>query len=282
MVVAGAGLRAGGDAWTRPAIATGVDEPWHVGGGVLGLNVALAPLTLRRLSMRPPSAPPRLTDGTRQQFTTTVVLSDRRRFTDAAQRLVASLVSRGRSRIASAAHAADLAGVTADAGISPLRAALARWLAETNPAELPSFFSLTEQMRIGLGGRPLPDDLGGWGNTATLLTGRDECGSLPDLFWERYAGRRKEGLVAYAVPDLQLALALRLTELELPAVLVPDLLPLAMHDFLIGVPARHPDDWAAMIGWAAGLETATVERYLNLLTTNGPLRVDDPRMSELQ
>jgi hypothetical protein len=100
------------------------------------------------------------------------------------------------------------------------------------------------------------------------------------LFWERYAGRRQDGLVAYAVPDLQLAIGLRLAELNLPAVLVPDLVSPATHDFLLQAPTAHPDDWQAMVDQAAGLTPQTVERYLNRLTTDGPLRPDVARVSE--
>jgi len=59
----------------------------------------------------------------------------------------------------------------------------------------------------------------------------------------------------------------------LPAVLVPDLMAIAVHDFIYSVPARHPDDWEAMVSWVAGLTRENVERYLGRLTTDGPLRV---------
>ena len=274
------GTRVDDLSWLPPRITTGADEPWHVGGGVLGLDVALAPLALRRLSMKPPVTPPRLTDGVRELFTTTVVLLDRRRFTDDSQRQLVSLVARARARLNAAATGDTAAAIAADAGVSPLRTTLAPWLAANDPPALGRFFSLTEQVRIGLEGRPIPEELNQWGNRARLLTGRDACGPLPALFWERYAGRRQDGLVAYAVPDLQLALGLRLAELNLPAVLVPDLVSPATHDFLLQAPTAHPDDWRAMVDQAAGLTPQAVERYLNRLTTDGPLRPDVSRVSE--
>ena len=83
-------------------------------------------------------------------------------------------------------------------------------------------------------------------------------------------------MLAYAVPDLQLALGAQLADMQLPAVLVPDLMAIAAQDFIHSVPARHPDDWQAMVGWVAELKRDTTERYLGKLTTGGPLRVVAP------
>ena len=267
-------------AWSSPRIVTGADDPWHVSGGVLGLDVALARLTVRRMSMKPPTGPPKLSDAARQLLMTTAVLLDRRNFTDESQRQLVSLIAGARARLDRATDSPAVESLAAEAGASPLRTSLAGWLARTDRTALGRFFSLAELMRIGLEGRPVPDDLNRWGNRETPLTGRDQCGPLPTLFWERYAGRWQDGLLVYAVPDLQLALALRLAELNLPAVLVPDLMTSATHDFTISVPARYPDDWHAMIDWAAGINLYTVERYLSLLTVDGPLRVDDSRVAE--
>jgi hypothetical protein len=267
-------------AWSSPRIVTGADDPWHVRGGVLGLDIALARLSARRLSMKPPAGPPKLSEPARQLLMTTAVLLDRRNFTDESQRQLVSLVAGARARLDRATDPRAVESLAAEAGTSPLRASLAGWLARTDRAALGRFFSLTELVRIGLEGRPVPDDLNRWGNRETPLTGRDQCGPFPELFWERYAGRWQDGLIVYAVPDLQLALALRLAELNLPAVLVPDLMTSATHDFTISVPARYPDDWHAMIDWAAGISVHTVERYLDLLTVDGPLRVDGSRVAE--
>ena len=76
------------------------------------------------------------------------------------------------------------------------------------------------------------------------------------------------------MPDLQLALALGLSELDLPAVLVPDLLPAALFDLVNTAPSRHTDDWEAMAQRAQAVDRDAVERYLGLLTTQGPLRAD--------
>jgi hypothetical protein len=267
--------------WSPPQIKTDTGEPWHVRGGLIGLDVGLAPVTLRRLSMRMPAAPPTLTESSRELLTTTTVLLDRRSFSDEGQQQLVMWLARGRARVAGAADPLAVESIAADAQLSPLRAGIARWLAETDPPALNGFFSTTELLRVGLEGRPVPSSLNGWGNRETPLSGRDTCGLLPALSWERYASRWNSGLLAYAVPDLQLALASALATLDLPAVLVPDLMAPATLDFVTSVPTRHPDDWRAMVDWTAGLTTDTIERYLGILTTDGPLRVvDQPRVTE--
>jgi hypothetical protein len=260
--------------WTSPRITTGGGAAWHVRGGVLGLDLALAPVTLRRLSMNPPSAPPTLSDGNRHLLTTTVVLLDRRRFTDAAQREVAEAIARGRARVAGATSPEGVASLASEAGLSPLRVGLGRWSAQANLDSRHSLFSLPELIRLGLGGRPFPAILSGWGNRETTISGRHACGPLPVLFWERYAGRWSHGMLAYSVPDLQLALASQLADMQFPAVLVPDLMAIAVQDFVHSVPARHPDDWQSMSHWVAGLKRETTEQYLGRLTIDGPLRIE--------
>jgi hypothetical protein len=259
--------------WTSPRIATGEGNAWHVRGSILGLDLALAPVTLRRLSMKPPAAPPSLSDGNRQLLRTTLALLERRRFSDAGQRDVATLIARGRGRLMAATSPEQVAALAVEGGVSPLRSGLAHWSATANPALRPRLFSLSELIRLGLRGGPFPATLDGWGNSELPLSGREACGPLPPLFWERYAGRWSHGILAYAVPDLQLALASHLADMGLPAVLVPDLMAIAVHDFIYSVPARHPDDWEAMVSWVAGLTRENVERYLGRLTTDGPLRV---------
>lgn len=266
----GAGRR-GEIAWTAPLIVTDRRQPWHVAGSLLGLDVALAPVALRRVSKRPLTAAPLLNSADRTVLISTLAVLDRRDFTDEAQRSVVDAVTRARSQLAADPLAAT--GAAASAGVSPLRRTLAAWLAATDRPALASFFSLVELTRIGAGGAPLPDALSRWGNFDAPLSGRLSPGPLPALPVERYAGRSGRTL-ACAVPDLQLALALGLTELELPAALVPDLLPAALFDLVNTTASRHTDDWEAMTQRAQAVDRDAVERYLGLLTTQGPLRAD--------
>ena len=262
-------------AWLPPRIATDTPEPWHVAGSLLGLDVTLAPIALRRLSLRPPPAPPTLPDAARGVMAATAVLHDRRAFSDAAQARLVDLLRRGRERLSSAKTPDDARRLARDAGTSHARQAIAGWLAGHDPDALRRFFSLAELVRAGLEGSPLPAELAGWGQSSPPFAACLGTGLLPAWPWERYAGRGNTGSVIYAVPDLQLALAAGLAELDLPAILVPDLMSSAVLELLNTVPSRHPNDWQALVRQIGNLGTADVERYLGLLTTDGPLRLQD-------
>ena len=74
------------------------------------------------------------------------------------------------------------------------------------------------------------------------------------------------------MPDLSLTLAVRLAEMDLPAVLVVDLLAPATFELVNTVVARHADDFEALAEHVRRIDRVAVERYLGLLTTAGPLR----------
>ena len=87
-------------------------------------------------------------------------------------------------------------------------------------------------------------------------------------------------LLACAVPDLQLALAAGLADMGLPAVLVPDLMTSATAELMNTAVPRHPDDWRAIMARAQAVDRDAIERYLGLLTVNGPLRVTPPHRTQ--
>jgi hypothetical protein len=264
--------------WKPPVVITDRKGPWHVAGSVLGLDVALAPVSLRRLSMRPLGAAPLLNTGDRALFVSTVAVLDRRAFSDEGQRLLVGFVNHARTRLSAVRSAEDARRAAAAATVSPLRQVLAAWIAARDPSDLAAFFSPIELLRMGLDGAPLPGELRGWGNFDAAFTGRLIAGDLPRLPWEHYAGRSGR-LLAWAVPDLQLSLAIELAGMDLPAVLVPDLMASAMVDLVNAAPSRHVDDWQAMITRVQLLDREAVERHLGLLTTWGPLRAEPTHRS---
>ena len=207
--------------WLAPDILTARGEAWHVVGSLLGLDDALAPVALRRPSLKPLGAAPSLNTGDRRWLVTTIAALDRGRFTDDAQRQLAAAVARGEARVRGSRGADAARQVAEDAGATPLRQALAAWIAEVNPSALGGVLSLTELVRLGSDGGAAPATLDGWGTAQRPVTGRITGGPLPSWPWERYAGRSLR-LVSCALPDLQLTLALRLTEMDLPALLVVD------------------------------------------------------------
>lgn len=255
-------------AWSQPQIVTDRRQPWSVIGSLLGLDVGLAPVATRRVTMRPLTAAPLLNNADRQLLISTLAVLDRRDFTDEAQTTVTAAVARARTQLE-----ADPAQSAAAAGVSPLRRTLASWLAATDRAALPSFFTLAELTRMGAGEAPLAGALARWGTFDGPISGRLVSGPLPELPAERYAGRSGR-VLACAVPDLTIALTLGLSQLGLPAALVPDLLPAALYDLVNTTPSRHTDDWQAIADRAQAVDRDAVERYLGLLTTQGPLRAD--------
>ena len=126
-------------------------------------------------------------------------------------------------------------------------------------------------MRLGLAGKAVPAALESWGNYEMPLSGRSRAGRLPDMPVERYAGRARR-LLAVALPELQVTLAIRLAELRLPATLVPAVMASATLDVVNTAPARFADDWQAVVDRVRAVDAIAVERYLGLLTTAGPLR----------
>ena len=158
-----------------------------------------------------------------------------------------------------------------DAGATPLRQTLAAWIAEVNPSALAGVLSMTEIVRLGSEGGAAPETLDGWGTAQRPVTGRITGGPLPSWPWERYAGRSLR-LVSCALPDLPLTLALRLTEMDLPALLVVDLMAPATFELVNTAAPRHADDFEALAEYVRRIDRIAVERYLGLLTTAGPLR----------
>ena len=257
--------------WLAPDILTARGEAWHVVGSLLGLGDALAPVALRRPSLKPLGAAPSLNTGDRRWLVTTIAALDRGRFTDDAQRQLAAAVARGEARVRGSRGADAARQVAEDAGATPLRQALAAWIAEVNPSALGGVLSLTELVRLGSDGGAAPATLDGWGTAQRPVTGRITGGPLPSWPWERYAGRSLR-LVSCALPDLQLTLALRLTEMDLPALLVVDLLAPATFELVNTAAPRHADDFEALAEYVRRIDRIAVERYLGLLTTAGPLR----------
>jgi hypothetical protein len=257
--------------WLPPEILTARGDAWHVVGSLLGLGDALGPAALRRPSLKPLGAAPSLNTGDRRWLVTTVAAFDRRRFTDEAQRQLVAAVAAGRARLGGVHDAATARTILGEAGAPPLRQTLAGWIAEVNPRELPGVLSITEIVRLGSAGGAVPESLTGWGTVQRPVSGRVTAGSLPPWPWERYAGRSLR-LVSCALPDLQLTLALRLADLELPAMLVVDLMPSATFELVNTAASRHADDFDTLADYVRHVDQTAVERHLGLLTTAGPLR----------
>jgi hypothetical protein len=257
--------------WAAPEIVTARGSAWHVAGSLLGLGDALAPIALRRPSLKPLTAAPSLNTGDRRWLVTTVAAADRRAFTDEAQRTLVDALRRGQNRIQARPGVEAARALADEAGATPLRQGLAGWVAQVSPAAFPDVLSMSEILRLGFAGQTVPESLSAWGTAQRPVSGRLTAGPFPPWPWERYAGRSHR-LVSGALPDLQVTLAVRLAAMELPAMLVVDLLPSATYELVNGAASRHADDFDALAEQVRAVDQAALERYLGLLTTAGPLR----------
>ena len=102
-------------AWAVPRQDYLPGVPWHVTGSVLGLDIALAPLALRRTNLdRLPDAP-RLPSHERDAFALGVALMNPRRLRDEDLDAIAAAIGRGRLRVAAMVSGREALEAVADA-----------------------------------------------------------------------------------------------------------------------------------------------------------------------
>jgi hypothetical protein len=126
-------------------------------------------------------------------------------------------------------------------------------------------------------GDPDPQtDLDAWGMSALQVSG---CPCTRTTFpwrWRLLTGRSQLALAASAVPDLNLQVAVRLAELELPATLAKPVLSAAVQDFLDEVTPTDAFDWWSLSRAATTLSRERVEDYVAATASiDGVLVPDD-------
>ncbi len=272
-LVGPAGMRRDFVAWAMPKEQVGDGSPWHIEGSLLGLDVALARLSLRRIADNEMPVAPTINLNDQLTFARTVMTLNPRELLDADRDRLVAAIERGRERIVAAG--ASLAAVTALAEEAQLPPSIRRTLAWTitrTPEAVPSFFGLRDRMWLG---KPGLDQrtLDRWGIYAESLTNRVRTAMPPPAPWEHFGGRLDGGLLATQTPDLVLRLAQETARLKLPAQLVPGLLMYAAQDYWHDVDSRFPDDWPALTRQALALSPTRVEDYVAALAGGGPLRV---------
>ena len=150
------------DAWALPGEVFGPGVPWHVKGSLVGLETALARLSLHRLDADAlPERTPVIDEVQRTRLVLSVALANPLELRDADQAVLASAVSSGRRRVQRLAPASpELEAVARDAGLDPWRARALEWLLEHDRDALPAFFSLGELAYLGA---PSGGSWDGWG-----------------------------------------------------------------------------------------------------------------------
>jgi hypothetical protein len=271
-LVGPAGMRRDFVAWAMPKEQVGDGSPWHVEGSILGLDIALARLALRRIADNEMPVAPSINLNDQLTFARTVMTINPRSLHDQDRDRIVAAIARGRERVNAAG--ANLAAVTQLAAEAQLSIAVRQtlpWTVTRTPDAVPALFGLRDLMWLGNPGLP-QETLDRWGIYAESLASRAKTAMPRPAPWENFGGRADGGLVATQAPDLVLRMAEETARLKLPAQLVPALLMYAAQDYWHDVDSRFPDDWSAMTRQALALSPSRVEDYVAALAGGGPLR----------
>jgi hypothetical protein len=250
----------------HPDVTPGV--PWHVSGSVLGLDIGLAQLALRRVNVDRVLEAPKLTSNERETFALSVSLMNPFALRDPDREVIADAVERGRARVAALARDGEaLDHVAEELSMEPWRRRAVRWMLTHESDRLPLMFSATELLALG-GGRAA--DLDAWG-MATLAQGCVCSRLTPPGRWPTLLGRPQLGLTATGVADLNLRVAIMLRDFHLPAALAKIVLAGAMQDFIDEVKPTDDADWLTLVRAARTVSRERIEDYIAAATAVGPL-----------
>lgn len=259
-------------AWLPPRDRVGDGAPWHVEGALVGMELGLARLALRRLVEGELPDAPTINLNDEVTLARAAAAMNPRELADRDRDEVAAAIGRGRARVEAAGRDVPrLAALAAEARLSPAVRQTLPWLAARAPEAVPSLFALRDLLWLGF---PALDEgaLGRWGAYREPIDSRWRTAMPRPAPWDGYGGRPDGGVIATQSPDLTLRLVLETARLGVPAPLVPFLLQFATLDYWHDVKARFPDDYPALTRQAAALESTRVEDYVAALAANGPLR----------
>jgi hypothetical protein len=251
----------------RQLIAPGV--PWRVSGSLIGLDVALAPLVLRRIDGNRVVDAPTLSTNEREAFAVSAALLNPWLLRDRDRDAIAEAVAAGRQRVALLAEdAGGLAGIASDIRMDGWRRRALLWTIAHDPQRIGSLFSMTELLQLG---RAAPSDFDVWGTSALISSGCFCTRLAPPHAWRALIGRPQVGLMASVVPDLNLHIAVMLHDLQLPAAIAKAVLTAATQDMIDDVRPTDANDWLSLIRAARTASRERVEDYVSAVTADGPL-----------
>jgi hypothetical protein len=250
--------------------------PWHVSGSVLGLDIAMAALTLRRISPDLIADAPQLPSNERDAFAIGLTGMQTRLLTDDDRDAIVTAMNRGRSRIAALQSNAAALDEIADAiGMDGWRRRAIRWMASDDRDAIPQMFALAEFVTLGGGVGPTVN-LDAWGTTALQS---EACACLKvtsPRTWRLLSGRPQMAFVAAGIADLNLYIASMLAELQLPAPLAKAVLGSAVLDFIEGVAPTDSNDWWSVVRAARAVPRELIEDYVAAAAAvDGPLVPDE-------
>lgn len=262
-------------AWDVPRQDVLPGVPWHVTGSLLGLDIALAPMRLRRVDLNRIADAPRLQAHEREGFAVGAVLMNPRLLRDADRDAIVAAIAKGREAVAAIRSPQDLAAAATRIELDGWRTRALAWTLRNRPADVPSMFSLREL--LALGGGAAGADLDAWGASALYSRGCACTELAPPGNWALLAGRPQIPMMSAFVADLNLRVAIGLSELRLPASLARPVVQAAVQDFNFEAEPSDAGDWWALVRSAQALSQGRIEDYLaDVAAINGPLvPIDD-------
>jgi len=252
------------------AITETRNGPSHLVGSALALDLALAPLALRRIDTdRIPEAP-MLNLVQRDAFAASVAAMDLRALTDDARDRITAFVELGEQRLRAIDPAAADA-VAREINMDGWRARALAWTVRHEPASIATLFTMTERLTLG-GGEAAA--FNAWGTYVGRTRGC-LCTELPAPgWWRSWWGLSQAGLPASLVSDLPLRVAVVLHNLHVPAVLARPVLAAAAQDFVDSVNPTDGNDWLTLARAAQAIPSQRFEDYVAAAAADGPLIPD--------
>jgi hypothetical protein len=260
-------------AWRLPAESHGA-RGWRITGSLLGLDVALARMSLRRLDSSEMPPEPRLVSAERQTAALSVALQNSALLNDAARDEIAAALARGRTRLEAAGRSGsrrDIEEVARDAGLSAWRRESLAWTIERNREQLMGQLSLVELMWLGQPRTSATVTLDGWGATTYPLNGC-VCLAMPRAQpWESLIGRPSLGLLATRGADVAILVADTLASLKMPAAIAPGVIAFAMQEVVDQAQPAHFDDWSEFSRAALAISQNRLADYIAAQAAGGGL-----------
>jgi hypothetical protein len=260
----------GAEPWALPEEVSGQGVPWHVRGSLLGLDLALARLSLHHpASEELPEEIPVVDAPQRQSLAASVGVLNPRDLTDADRDAVAAAIEAGRTRVADLRPGGrEIEEVGRDAGLDPWRVRALEWLLQHEPSARSSFFSLGELARLGAPGEERWDD---WGVADGLASGLRPRLPRP-LPLDETSGRKPEPVVGEVFCDLGLRVAAHLAERRLPACLAPAVVSTLLPDLFAEARPVAPDDRLGLDAWVRAQTRERLDDAVASLVGRGVLR----------
>ena len=259
--------------WLPPRDQLGDGMPWHVAGALLGLDLGLARLALRRIADNEMPVAPSINLNDELTLARTALAINPRDLQDRDRDRIVEAIARGRARVAAASNSLSAVRALAEeAQVSHAVRETLPWLVTRAPDTVPALFGLLDF--VWLGHPELDHDtLDHWGSYSEPIDGRLRTAMPAAHPWDSFGGRADGGVMGALSPDLTLRMAVETARLKLPARLVPALLLFATQEYWHDVSARFSDDRPAMARQALALSPSRVEDYVAALAGNGPLRL---------